>query len=153
MTQSAIQERIRSLLERISPFDLLTEAQRDGLLAGLSIQFYESGEVVVEQGSTVHRGLYIVESGLVRLMDVQQQRLLDKCGEGELFGSFGLIKGGAQIYEAKAVEPTVCALLKGEAFQKLYDANEAFAAFFNQDIKQYLNRLGTACTSSTTDRW
>ena len=76
-------------------------------------------------------------------MDVEQQRLIDKCGEGDVFGSFGLMKGGAGIYEAKAVEPTVCALLKGVRFQRLFDQNEEFASYFNQDLKQYVNRLGS----------
>ncbi len=141
-TTSAIIDRIAGLLERTQPFDRLTEAQRRDLLSDISIEYYNEGDVVLQQGSTQHPGLYIVEAGLVRLMDVAQQRLLDKCGEGDVFGSFGLLKGGSLIYEAKAVEPTVCAVLKVARFQQLYDQNEEFASFFNQDLKQYLSRMG-----------
>ncbi len=143
MSTSTIIERIASLLERTQPFDRLGEQQRKDILADISIEYFNEGDVVLQQRSGSHTGLYIVESGLVRLMDVDQQRLLDKCGEGDIFGSFGLIKGGVLIYEAKAVEPTVCAVLKAARFQQLYDANEEFASFFNQDLKQYLSRMGS----------
>ncbi len=142
MSTSTIIDRIGALLARTQPFDRLSEEQRKAILADISIDYFEPGDVVLEQRGTSHRGLYIVESGLVRLMDVDQQRLIDKCGEGDVFGSFGLLKGGALIYEAKAVEPTVCALLKGARFQQLYEANEDFRAYFDQDLKQYLSRMG-----------
>jgi CBS domain-containing protein len=143
MQSSAILQRVRTLLERTPPFDRLTETERADLLKDLTIEYYETGEVIIEQGFTMPRNLYIVESGLVRLMDMDQQRLIDKCGEGDTFGAFGLIKGGTMIYEAKAVEPTVCALLKAERFQKVYSGDEAFAAFFDNDLNQYVRRLGT----------
>lgn len=142
MAHSTILDRIRYLFENTPPFDRLTEAERADLLADVSIEYYEPGEVVLEQRGTAHKGLFIVESGMVRLFDLEQQRLIDKCGEGDLFGTFGLIKGGARPYEAKAVEPTVCAVLKGDRFEKLYQQNPDFAAFFNSDVRQYLRRIG-----------
>lgn len=142
MSVSTILDRIRALLEQTAPFDRLPADVREDLLSDVSTVFFEAGEVILAQGATAHPGLFIVESGLVRLMDVVQQRLVDKVGEGETFGSFGLLKGGATIYEAKAIEPTVCALLKGDRFQKLYDANEEFAAFFDHELKLFVRRMG-----------
>jgi CBS domain-containing protein len=142
MSSSAIIDRIRTLLDSIPPFDRLPADERESILADVSIEYYKSGEVILEQGSSGHRHLYVVESGVVRLMDVEMQRLIDKCGEGDVFGSFGLVKGGSAIYQAKAVEPTVCALLKGERFQQLYDRYEDFAAFFDNDAARYVRHLG-----------
>src|SRR5690606_9318217 len=88
MTRSTIVDRLRSLLETTAPFNLLTDEVRDEVLTDVSVEYFQPGEVVLEQGSTVLKGLYIVESGVVRLMDVETQRLIDKCGEGEFFGSF-----------------------------------------------------------------
>lgn len=141
MSSSAIADRIRALIDHTPPFDRLPEDQRAGLLTDISVEYYSTGEVIIEQGSSSHKGLYIVESGTVRLMDVENQRLLDKCGEGDFFGSFGLIKGGVSIYEAKAVEPTVCALLKASRFHEILDKNEDIAAFFESDIKRYVRRM------------
>lgn len=144
MKSSAILDRVRVLLAYTAPFDQLTEEEREDLLGAISIEYFEPDAVVVEQGSRLHRGLYLVESGLVRLMDVERQRLIDKCGEGDLFGSFGLVQGGASIYEARAVEATVCALLDKARFAQLYGQHEAFKAFFDNDIKWYLRHQGTA---------
>lgn len=143
MTTSTIIDRLSSLLATTAPFDVLTEEDRASILSDVSIEYYGPGEVIVPQGTMVHPGLFIVESGLVRLMDVTQQRLLHKIGEGDVFGSFGLLKGGATIYEAKAVEPTVCALLKGQRFQQLYESSEDFAAYFDSDLRMYVRRMGS----------
>jgi len=124
MKSSAILDRVRVLLADIAPFDQLPEEEREDLLDAISIEYFEPDAVVIEQGSHLHRGLFFIESGLVRLMDVEQKRLLDKCGEGDLFGSFGLLKGGGSIYEAKAVEPTVCALLDKERFGQLCEKHD-----------------------------
>ena len=144
MSVSTILDRIRSLLEQTPPFDRLPAEAREEILGDVSIQFHEAGEVIMPQGGMHHPGLYIVESGVVRLMDVAEQRLVDKIGERGTFGSFGLLKGGATIYEAKAVEPTVCALLKGDRFQKFYDTYDDFAAHFDQEIRLYVRRMGVA---------
>ena len=144
MSSSTIIDRISSLLEATPPFDMLGEEDRLAILSDVSIEYFAPGEVILAQGTMSHPGLYVVESGLVRLMDTLQQRLLNKVGEGEVFGSFGLIKGGATIYEAKAVEPTVCAVLRSERFQQLYEKNEDFAAYFDSDLRMYVRRMGTS---------
>lgn len=144
MSSSTIIERISALLEKSAPFSGLPEDERKALLSDVSIEYFDAGEIIIQQGVTTHTGLYIVESGLVRLMDVAQQRLIDKAGEGDDFGSFGLIKGGAVIYEAKAVDPTVCALVRGDRFQQLYEKYDDFAAHFDSEIKMYVRRMGSA---------
>lgn len=143
MAGSTILERLRGLLRATPPFDQLSPEELQDVLADLTLEYFKPGEIIIEQGSTAHKGLYVVESGMVRLMDVTRQRLVDKCGEGDTFGAFGLIKGGAAPYEARAVAPTVCALIRAERFLKLYEQNEAVATYFDRQIKQYLNRLGT----------
>ena len=142
MKSSAILDRIRTLVDATPPFNQLSDEDRQDILGDLSIEYFKPGDVIIEQGSRLHQGLYLVESGVVRLMEVTQQRLIDKCGEGDVFGSLGLIKGGAYIYEAKAVEPTVCAVLKAARFQELYDQNKDFAAYFDTDFKRFIQREG-----------
>jgi CBS domain-containing protein len=140
MTTSTILERLQGLLRNTPPFDQLPAELMQEVLADLTLEYFEAGEVIIEQGSTAHKGLYVVESGMVRLMDLARQRLIDKCGEGDTFGAFGLIKGGAAPYEARAVAPTVCVRLRPERFLKLYEQNAAFATFFDREIKHYLTR-------------
>lgn len=141
MSNSTIIDRLRSVLSRTAPFDRLPREALAEVVSAVIIDYIEEGEVLIEQGSMTHPGLFIVESGMVRLMDVSSQRLLDKCGEGDTFGSFGLLKGGATIYEARATEPTVIALLKNDDFQRFFRAYPDFRAFFESDLKQYIRRM------------
>ncbi len=145
---SSITERLAALLEYTPPFDHLSRAERQSLIGDMTLEIYEPGEVIREQGSDIHRALYVVESGLVRLYDADQNRLINMVGEGSLFGSYGLLQGGILPYEAKAVEPTVCALLSAEHFQNFYKHDPTFAAYFDEDLKQYVRTLDTEMDAS-----
>ena len=145
---SSITERLAALLEHTPPFEHLNASERQNLIGDMTLKIYEPGEVIREQGSDIHRAIHIVESGLVRLFDASQNRLITMVGEGSSFGSYGLLQGGILPYEAKAVEPTVCALLSAEHFQSLYKNDPTFAAFFDEDLKQYVRTIDTEMDAS-----
>jgi CBS domain-containing protein len=137
MRSSAIVDKIAALLERAVPFDRLGPEERRWLLREVVIEYFEPDEVILQQGRTEHGFLYIVESGFVRLVDRDTQRLIEECAEGEVFGSHGLIRGGPLPYEARAVEPTVCVLLQGRHFESLHAGHRDFAAFFDSELSLY----------------
>jgi len=145
---SSITERLAALLEHTPPFDHLDASERKNLIGDMTLEIYEPGEVIREQGSDIHRAIHIVESGLVRLFDHDQNRLITMVGEGSTFGSYGLLQGGILPYEAKAVEPSVCALLSAAHFQDLYKNDATFAAYFDEDLKQYVRTLDTEMDAS-----
>jgi CBS domain-containing protein len=138
MRSSAIIDRVSSLLDRAVPFDRLPGDERRSLLRDMLVEYFEPDEVILEQGRIEHGFLYVVESGFARLIDTQTQRLMAECGEGDLFGSHGLIHRGPLPYEARAVEPTVCVLIRAEHFQRVYNAHEKFAAFFDSELSVYV---------------
>ena len=148
MGSSAIVDRIMALLERVVPFDRLQLEERRQLLCEVLVEYFEPDEVILEQGRTTHEFLYIVESGFVRLLDTQTQRLVGECGEGRVFGGHGLVEGGALPYEARTVEPTVCVLLRAEHFRELYSTYTDFAAFFDSDLSRHHARQLPLDTSS-----
>ena len=45
----------------------LGEQDRKSILSDVSIEYFAPGEIILEQGTMNHPGLYVVESGLVRL--------------------------------------------------------------------------------------
>lgn len=145
---SSITERLAALLAHTAPFDHLSPAERQDLIGDMTLEIYEPGEVILEQGSDLHRAVYVVESGLVRLFNVEQGRLVTMVGEGSIFGSYGLLQGGILPYQAKAVEVTVCALLAAEHFHDLYKRDATFAAFFDEDLKQYVRTIDTEMDAS-----
>ena len=134
---------VAALFDRTEPFRSLTAAERASLLQQMTIEFYAAGEVVLQQGEDVHRALYVVTDGLVRLSDAEMGRTIDMCGEGAHFGAYGLVQGGALPYEARAVEgQTACALVSADTFQTLIGSNEAFRTHFEEDIKRFVRQGG-----------
>lgn len=137
MKSSVVADRIAKLLEIAPGFDRLPPEVRQGLLGEVSVRYFRPEEVILEQGSTAHEHLYIIESGSVRLTNRETGRLVDEYGEGDLFGNYGLINGGRLPFEARALEPTVCVLLGARVFRELYETHEDFAAFFNKELGGY----------------
>ena len=137
----SIAQQVADLIGSTAPFDALTPAEREALTAKMTLEIYEPGEVILEQGEDIHRALYFVAEGLVRLTEMESDKLVNMVGEGATFGSYGLMQGGALPFQARAVERSTCALIAAEAFQKLRKENEAFAAFFDADMKRYVRGL------------
>jgi CBS domain-containing protein len=140
---SSITERLSALLARTAPFDHMSPEERKDLIGDMTLEIYEPGEVILKEGDDIHRALYMVESGLVRLMDEENNKLIDMCGEGASFGTYGLLQGGVLPYTAKAVEPTVCALLSAKHFQDLYKKDPIFAAYYDEDLRHYVRTIDT----------
>ena len=141
-------DRIADLFARTAPFDTLSEEDRAALLQKMTLEMYAPGEVILQQGEDVHRALYVVEDGLVRLADAATGRTMDMVGPGSPFGSYGLVQGGALPYEATAVEQTSCALVAADTFTALLKRNEAFRAHFDEDIKRYVRSLDESVDAS-----
>lgn len=138
---ASLSSQIADLLAETEPFDLLSDEERRALLQKMTLELYAPGETILQQGDDIHRALYVVSEGLVRLTDAESGRTVDMCGPGSQFGSYGLLQGGALPYEARAVEQSSCALIAAESFQALLKENDAFQAFFEEDIKRYVRTL------------
>ncbi|MEM0962561.1 MAG: DUF294 nucleotidyltransferase-like domain-containing protein [Bacteroidota bacterium] len=137
----SLSAQIAELLAETEPFDVLSDEERQSLLQKMTLELYAPSEVILQQGDDIHRALYVVTEGLVRLEDAESGRTVDMSGAGSHFGSYGLLQGGALPYEARAVEQTSCALIAAESFQRLLKENEAFRAYFEADIKRYVRTL------------
>lgn len=135
MKNSIVTDRISSLLDGTPAFDRLPEDERRKLLGRISLRYFGPDAVILEQGTTAHEFLYIIESGYVRLAEKESGRLVDEYSEGDIFGNFGLLKGGPLPFEVRAIEPTVCVLIEASVFRELYENHEEFAAFFDKDLR------------------
>ena len=132
---------VADLFARTEPFRSLSDAERASLLQRMTVELYAAGEVVLQQGEDVHRALYVVVDGLVRLADAETGRTVDMCGEGAQFGAYGLVQGGALPYEARAVEDqTACALVAADTFAALLASNDAFKTHFEAEVKRFVRK-------------
>jgi len=130
-----VPDRVAVLIEATPPFDQLSPELLGGLLSDVLVEYFEPDERILAQGDTQHKHLYFVESGSVRLLDVERHRLTDLCGEGDTFGAAALLSEGPLPYEAVAAEPTVCALIPAGRFATLSKGSPGFADFFTESLK------------------
>ena len=129
---------VAALFDRTEPFRSLPAAERAALMQKMTVEFYAPGEVVLQQGEDIHRALYVVTEGVVRLSDAETGRTVDMCGACASFGAYGLLQGGALPYEARAVEEnTACALVAAETFAAIRAGNEDFQTYFEASVKRY----------------
>ena len=138
---ASLSAQIADLLAETEPFDILSDQERQSLLQKMTLELYAPGELILQQGDDIHRALYVVTEGLVRLQEAETNRTVDMAGAGSQFGSYGLLQGGALPYEAHAVQQTSCALISADSFKRLVDENEAFRAYFEADIQRYVRML------------
>ncbi len=148
MRNSIVADRISSLLGSTPAMDRLPEDERRRLLGKVNLRYFGPDEVILDQGATAHEFLYVIESGYVRLTEKGSGRLVDEYGEGDIFGNYGLMKGGPLPFEVRTVEPTVCVLIWAKDFRGLYEKYEEFAAFFDKDLRGYTEDGGPGFDAS-----
>lgn len=136
-------DHLEALLDESPPFNVLSGAERHGLFDEALLAFYEPNTEILAYGVVpAHpRYLYLVISGAVQLTNTESGRLIDRCDEGAVFGHYALLREGPLPYEARAIEPTQCVLIPEAAFFRVYRSNQAFAAFFDNDLATFTARL------------
>ncbi len=90
---------IAEFLSRHSPFTGLDEPALEQLAGEVEIEYFASGEVIFEQGAEMGH-VRVVRTGAVELVD--RGRVLDRLGEGELFGHPSMLSGLPTGFEARA---------------------------------------------------
>jgi potassium-dependent mechanosensitive channel len=95
-------------------------------LAGESANLvWPAGSVVVARGSATD-GLYIVLTGLARVLDAAGKEL-SVLGPGEVFGEFSLLLGTPRQHDVVAAEDTELMVVPKERIQALLDSRPEFA--------------------------
>lgn len=123
----------KEFLRKIKPFSFLREEHLNGLTGSLDVAMYGAGAVIFSK-EEVCSSVLLVFSGLVGLYDGDE--LVDLVSKGEIFGLLSALHHTPSYYEARALEDTICYLIDAEAFEKVYQAHSAFAAFFSTFIER-----------------
>lgn len=86
---------LAQFLSKISLFENLSEQTLNQLARSLSKQTFQSGDYIIRQGEIGDR-LYVISRGTVRVTitsdNNDQETVLNKLSEGEIFGERALIK-------------------------------------------------------------
>ena len=103
---------VADFLKEREPFTALDPAALDRLAQGVEIEFFKAGTSIFEQGQRAPQAIRVIRKGAVEL--VEEGRLLDLLGEGEMFGQAWMFSGLPTGWEARAREDTLCYSLAAE---------------------------------------
>ncbi|MGQ0669527.1 MAG: DUF294 nucleotidyltransferase-like domain-containing protein [Actinomycetota bacterium] len=101
---------IPTFLSKYPPFDVLKPERLELVARGLQIEFFPAGTVILQQAGEPSKFLYVVRTGAVELLD--EDRVLDLLGDGEVFGHFSLLSGLGPAFSVRAHEDTICYLIE-----------------------------------------
>ena len=122
------------------PFDLLSPDEQQKLVSRLDIGYFGENEVIIDAGQ-VAESVYVVLKGAVVELDTQAKEtdpdggVIREYAHEDLFGAISIINGSSR-YTFKTVEETIAWLLPKEVFLALLEANEAFAAYFQNTLAE-----------------
>jgi CBS domain-containing protein len=78
----------------------------EAITARVHVETFPAGTVIIAQGGAPVGSVYIVRRGAVEL--VEDDRPLDRLGEGEIFGHRSMLTGLPLAFEVRAAEDVVC---------------------------------------------
>ncbi|NTW35627.1 MAG: CBS domain-containing protein, partial [Syntrophobacteraceae bacterium] len=117
----------KEFLKKIKPFEFMSEDELAMIIAGLEVASYRKNTTIYRQGA---KGLpvYVVFSGLVCLY--RNEEIIDYASRGELFGISAALDRIRSPLGARALEDSVCYILKRDHFRAVTHQSSKVAEFF-----------------------
>lgn len=122
------------------PFDLLSPEEQHKLVSRLDIGYFGNGETIIDGGQEAE-SVYVVLKGAVAELDDQAHEtdpyggVIREYAHEDLFGAISIINGTSR-YTFRTLEETISWQLPKEVFLELMEANEAFAAYFQNTLAE-----------------
>jgi CBS domain-containing protein len=133
MKTSSIGYRVADFLRRHPPFNSVEEDELLELVQGGRVQFHEDGEIVFQQGQPRRRFVYVIQQGMVRLVEehADGEVLRDVRGEGDLLGAGLLLGDQAHRYTARTETDVILYALPIDAVEELLRRHPRVARFLS----------------------
>ncbi|TVQ37008.1 MAG: cyclic nucleotide-binding/CBS domain-containing protein [Geminicoccaceae bacterium] len=123
-------DRLRRILGRHQPFDVLPGAVLDALVGVVRIETYASGDVIYDVDEPL-AGLFLLYAGSVDVIS-RTGDLVSQVAEGDVFGERGLLREGLALNRAVAALPTTVIVVPKQRFGTLLEEHEPFRDFFDK---------------------
>lgn len=125
-------------LKNLKPFSFLNDSELKKILDGLESEIFDRGKVIFKKGKKPVKYVYILKYGKIELSDGKNSEILT---EGDIFGVASAITGNSPRFTAKALEKSVCFLIRRENFLKVFNSNQKFSEFFTKLLERRLISL------------
>ncbi len=121
--QNTITERIFDFLKSFPPFYALTQEELYTISKNVRVIYLQKGRYTFKTGEKIHNHFYVVKDGAVGIFREEDQTLVDKCDEGDIFGLRALIRKGNYILSAKAIEESILYTVSSELLENSINTN------------------------------
>lgn len=136
-------EDVLGFLKGIPPFQFLEETALRKTAAGMSMDFYPKGTVILRQNGPPSDCLRVIKKGAVKVLmgdEAGEEVVLEIKGEGDNFGFLSLIGKDRQRTTVQAVEDTLCYTLDEQRVRRLIETSPPFNEYFMAYLSRYVDR-------------
>lgn len=113
-----------AFLSRYPPFRTLDNDRLEAVAAGLRTVSYPAAAMILKQSGDPAGSLFVIREGIVDLLD--EDRVIDHMGEGELFG-ISVLSGMGPALTVRARTPTVCYMIDPELSREVMGSQTGLA--------------------------
>ncbi|WKN43057.1 DUF294 nucleotidyltransferase-like domain-containing protein [Tunicatimonas pelagia] len=128
MPSNTIQLRVYEFLKEHPPFSYCSIDLVKKLASLTQIRYYQPEEIIFQEGDSPATHFFMVKQGAVNLL--QKNELVDRCGEGDVFGVRSLITQQNYALSAQPQEETLLYAIPVEQFRPALTDNPQVALFF-----------------------
>jgi CBS domain-containing protein len=127
--KNTISHRVADFLKNFPPFNFLHQKDIETLSEQISIVYKEKDSVIFAENEATHDCFYVVHKGAVTLRNSQENDILDRCDEGDIFGLRPLIANENYQMEARTYEESILYAVPLSIFKPYALENRAVGNF------------------------
>lgn len=129
---NVIVNRVKEFLKRFPPFTFLNEASLGLVAKGVEVKYIAKGEQLFRQGDPAQDFFFVLKEGSVQLTENKegQDRVVEVCDEGDVFGVLALLGKRPYILNAKAIEDSLIYAVPVAIFEKILNENSRVSIYF-----------------------
>ncbi len=129
---------VATFLRRYPPFDSLAPDRLARVARSVEIEHFSPGAVILRQAGEPADHLYVIRKGAVEILD--DGRLIDLMGEGEVFGAWSVIAGFSPTATVRAHEDALCYLIPGDVAAEILGTSQGLA-FVMGSLRRRVTRV------------
>ncbi len=149
--KNTISERVYDFLKHFPPFDMLQADVLHTVSEHVKIHYFEEGAQIFKTGEPVSDGFYIVKDGAVGIYLENRVRMIDSCGEGDIFGLCALLRMDTYRLCAVALEESIVYGISSDLLEKIIASNDDVKRFIMSSFAS--NRYEPSMIETGEDRY
>ena len=114
--------RVYDFLKEIEPFAFLDQTALLRVADRVEVRYQPPGTVVFRPGEPPRDRFFVVKEGTIELIsedETGQELLVERCGEGEIFGIRPLLAADNYVFLARATEESLLYAINSEGFREI----------------------------------